>query len=217
MSTLLLSLLLIVLVLIGLVMGPSIVERFQNPPPAPMTVQMSPALANLLATPALVATATAAAPPQVDVLGREKDIQDTASWAQVPYSRNKMVYGDECAHVETKYEKSLVSCMDVCTDTDSCNLISYVEDEGDCIQYNCADPSSPNMISGLQDSSTWYTSKPKPGPKPGPKPSPKPGPKPNPKPNPKPCPEPNPDCPVCPDMSEYIRYDEVPCWNCTLP
>ena len=21
----------------------------------------------------------------------------------------------------------------------------------------------------------------------------------------------------CPDMSEYIRMDEVPCWNCTLP
>jgi hypothetical protein len=29
-----------------------------------------------------------------------------------------------------------------------------------------------------------------------------------------------PDCPVCkqcPDMSKYIRMDEIPCWNCTLP
>jgi hypothetical protein len=207
MSTLLLSLLLIVLVLIGLVMGRPLVERFQNPPSAPMTVQMSPALANLLATPALVATATAAAPPQVDVLGREKDIQDTASWTQVPYSRNKMVYGDTCVHVGTKHEKSLVNCMDACTGSDSCNLISYVEDEGDCVQYNCADPASPNMINGLQDSSTWYTQKPNPGPKPNPKPDPKPGPK----------PKPHPDCPVCPDMSQYIRLDEVPCWNCTLP
>ncbi len=21
----------------------------------------------------------------------------------------------------------------------------------------------------------------------------------------------------CPDMSQYVRMDEVPCWNCTLP
>jgi hypothetical protein len=26
-----------------------------------------------------------------------------------------------------------------------------------------------------------------------------------------------PKCEVCPDMSQYIRLDEVPCWNCTLP
>jgi len=24
-------------------------------------------------------------------------------------------------------------------------------------------------------------------------------------------------CPVCPDMSKYIRMDEIPCWNCSLP
>lgn len=24
-------------------------------------------------------------------------------------------------------------------------------------------------------------------------------------------------CPSCPDMSQYIRMDEIPCWNCTLP
>lgn len=215
MSTLLLSLLLIVLVLIGIVIGRPLVERFQNAEPAPVTVQMSPALANLLATPALVATTTAAAPPQVDTIGREKDIQDAASWTQVPYSRNKMVYGDSCVHVETKHEKSLINCMDVCTGADSCNLISYVEDEGDCVMYNCADPASPNMINGLQDSTTWYTQKPKPTP--GPKPGPKPAPKPAPKPTPGPSPAPNPDCPVCPDMSQYIRLDEVPCWNCTLP
>lgn len=22
---------------------------------------------------------------------------------------------------------------------------------------------------------------------------------------------------ACPDMSKYIRMDEIPCWNCTLP
>lgn len=26
-----------------------------------------------------------------------------------------------------------------------------------------------------------------------------------------------PDHGDCPDMSKYIRYDEVPCWNCSLP
>lgn len=26
-----------------------------------------------------------------------------------------------------------------------------------------------------------------------------------------------PKCPVCPDMSQYIRLDEIPCWNCSLP
>ena len=26
-----------------------------------------------------------------------------------------------------------------------------------------------------------------------------------------------PVCPKCPDMSKYIRMDEIPCWNCTLP
>jgi hypothetical protein len=48
-----------------------------------------------------------------------------------------------------------------------------------------------------------------------------PGPAPNPTPYP-PSPAPNPTpnggwCPACPDMSQYIRMDEIPCWNCTLP
>ena len=28
--------------------------------------------------------------------------------------------------------------------------------------------------------------------------------------------EQKPDCPVCPDMSRYIRIDEIPCWNCDV-
>jgi hypothetical protein len=24
-------------------------------------------------------------------------------------------------------------------------------------------------------------------------------------------------CKDCPDISQYIRMDEIPCWNCTLP
>ena len=26
-----------------------------------------------------------------------------------------------------------------------------------------------------------------------------------------------PKCQECPDMSQYVRLDEVPCWNCSLP
>jgi hypothetical protein len=26
-----------------------------------------------------------------------------------------------------------------------------------------------------------------------------------------------PKCERCPDMSQYIRLDEIPCWNCSLP
>jgi hypothetical protein len=29
-----------------------------------------------------------------------------------------------------------------------------------------------------------------------------------------------PKCPTCPegpDMSKYVKLDEVPCWNCSLP
>lgn len=26
-----------------------------------------------------------------------------------------------------------------------------------------------------------------------------------------------PSCPICPDMSQYIKLDEIPCWNCSLP
>lgn len=69
MSTLLLSLLLLFLVAVGLLMGRKVAEQFQNPPTAP---QISPALANLLATPALVA-ATQKPIPSVDKLERDKE------------------------------------------------------------------------------------------------------------------------------------------------
>lgn len=74
MSTLLLSLLLIVLIGIGLLMGHRVREAFANPdataPPA--APQMSPALANLLATPALISATSQ--PVKVDTLKREQDI-----------------------------------------------------------------------------------------------------------------------------------------------
>ena len=124
MSVLLLSLLLLFLIAVGLLMGRSMVERFEDAPPA--APKISPALANLLATPSLVA-ATSGPVPQVDKLARDHDVAKAAEAVAHP---------------------------------------------------------------------------PPPPPGPGPKPAPTPD-----------CPK----CPVCPDMSEYVRLDEVPCWNCTLP
>jgi hypothetical protein len=73
MSTLLLSLLLLVLVSLGLLMSPGRVERFVGSGVGPMedvaVLKASPALANLLTTPALIANPPAV---QVDTLARDK-------------------------------------------------------------------------------------------------------------------------------------------------
>jgi hypothetical protein len=75
MSTLLLSLLLLVLIGLGLLMRPAI-ERFENPTIA--TINVSPALANLINTPNLAAKPL----PQVNTLAREQEavaIQEAAA------------------------------------------------------------------------------------------------------------------------------------------
>jgi hypothetical protein len=122
MSTLVLSLLLVLLVGIGLLMGRGrLQEMFDNPPPATPPA-MSPALANLvIGTP----TDLTKPPAQPDALGRD---QDTVAAANA------------------------VSSTPKCPACPAC-------------------PSCPT------------------------------------------CPK----CPKCEDMSQYIRLDEVPCWNCTLP
>lgn len=77
MNTLVLSLLLIVLVAIGLVMGRRIKEAFDNPSdPAPqkVVVEMSPALVNLLETPRIVAEMNGKPNPQIDTLQREREM-----------------------------------------------------------------------------------------------------------------------------------------------
>ena len=128
----LLSLLLIILVGLGGLMARKTAEMFENPPPPVMevaVVEVSPALANLLETPNLVAKMNGTAPAQVDPLKREQEVIAAASQAQT--------------------------------------------DDSDDDDY-----------------------KPKKR-----------------KPSKKRCPK----CPKCPDMSQYVRLDEVPCWNCTLP
>ena len=131
MSTLILSLLLLVLIAVGLLMGAKVTERFENPensenPELQATVIVSPALKNMM-----LSSVQAPAIPGQTELSREQDLQN---------ARNAGGY--------------------------------------------------------------------KPTPKPKPDPIPMP---------PAPAPPGCPVCPTCPDMSQYIRLDEVPCWNCTLP
>ena len=130
----LLSLLLIILVGLGGLMARKTAEMFENPPPPVMevaVVEVSPALANLLETPNLVAKMNGIAPPQVDSLKREQEVIAAASQAQ--------------------------------------------EDDSDEDDYKPKKRSKKSK-----------------------------------------CPK-CPKCQKCPDMSQYVRLDEVPCWNCTLP
>lgn len=125
MSLLILSLLLLVLVGMGLLMGrKAIREAFTNPTDTPVTttIQVSPALAGLVAgTP----TALTGPTPNVNPLARDQDAVAAAS---------------------------AVGTTPTCPACPAC-------------------PSCPT------------------------------------------CPK----CPQCEDMTKYIRMDEVPCWNCTLP
>jgi hypothetical protein len=122
MSLLILSLLLLLLVGMGLLMGPKqIREMFDNPPPATATV-VSPALANLLTGTSGNLTGPL---PQTDTLAREQEAVGAANG---------------------------VSTTPLCPACPAC-------------------PSCPE------------------------------------------CPK----CPTCKDMSKYIKMDEIPCWNCTLP
>ena len=131
MSTLILSLLLLVLISVGLLMGAKVTERFENPenPELQATVIVSPALKNMM-----LSSVQAPAIPEQTELSREQDLQN---------ARNT-------GHILGPSGKEL-------------------------------------------------------------------GPRSHPMPKPEPTPSGCPVCPTCPDMSQYIRLDEVPCWNCTLP
>ena len=96
MSTLLLSILLFVLVGLGLLMAPKAIEHFENAQPdlqIEEIIRVSPALANLMATPIQGPV------PQVDTLGRDKEIQDATEEAAT---------ADECVrkcHTDSKCPK----------------------------------------------------------------------------------------------------------------
>ena len=167
MSTLLLSLLLLLLIAVGLIMGKRVAEQFENPQgPAIQAIVVSPTLKNMMTTSHVPVTSGEQTP-----LAREQDLRRT------------------------------------------------LEQVGGL-----------SHLIGPDGEEHWIPNFGPDGPQPEPHPEPKPpAPKPRPHPEPKPQPEPPtpgptpatppgcPSCPICPDMSQYIRLDEVPCWNCTLP
>lgn len=189
MSTLILSLLLLFLVAVGLLMGAKATERFENPenPELQATVIVSPALKNMM-----LSSVQAPAIPEQTELSREQDLQ-AARAAGVPAY---LITPDGTKHL-----------------LGPGGVQKYI------LGPNGEEHWIPNF--GPDGPENWPYG---PEPKPKPKPSPSPGPTPNPKPHPEPTPMPPapmppgcPVCPTCPDMSQYIRLDEVPCWNCTLP
>lgn len=204
MSTLILSLLLALLILAGMWMGRKTVERFVNVD-APTKVQsMSPTLVNMLATPPLVE------PNQVNTLGRDIAVLPSdplppmnKQWAQVQQSDNMHTDGGDCMPLGNVVRASLERCKQTCDNDEMCNLINYnANSDTTCMLRWCEDPAKPALTSGSKGSITW--SKPlykpdRPADHPGPTPTPTPAPT------------------VCPDMSQYIRLDEIPCWNCSLP
>jgi hypothetical protein len=81
MSTALLSLLLLVLVGMGLLMGAKMHEAFANPPPAP-TQKVSPAVYNIQMTADLIEEANNR-PVQYDKLTRDRDAADAVNAASL--------------------------------------------------------------------------------------------------------------------------------------
>jgi len=108
----------------------------------------------------------------------------------------------------------VVNSLDICkancgTDT-QCNEFSYAN--GVCMLQNSANPGQDPLVPHAGSMGVWIRNA-----GPSPAPGPKPQPHPQPKPHPQPGPDPSCNCEQCPDMSQYIRLDEIPCWNCSLP
>jgi hypothetical protein len=193
MSTLILSLLLLFLIAVGLMMGAKVAEHFENPQgPEIRAIVVSPALKNMMATSQVPIQSE-----EQTELSREQDLQAARTAGGPAY----LITPDGTKH-----------------------LLGPGGVQKHILGPNGEEHWIPNF--GPDGPENWpYGPEPKPKPKPRPHPEPKPSPSPGPTPKPKPHPEPTPmppapmppGCPVCPDMSQYIRLDEVPCWNCTLP
>lgn len=198
MSTLILSLLLLFLVAVGLMMGAKVAEHFENPQgPEIQAIVVSPALKNMISTSQVPVTSGEQTP-----LEREQDLQNAQNAGGPAY----LIAPDGTKH-----------------------MLGPGGVQKHILGPNGEEHWIPNF--GPDGPENWPYG-PQPGPEPTPRPHPHPGPKPTPTPKPEPkppAPKPHPEpapmppaptppgCPVCPDMSQYIRLDEVPCWNCTLP
>lgn len=200
MSILILSLLLLLLVGIGVLMGRrvSAMERFQNPTPANKhkgveTFEDAPSSPSLLGQ-TLQMTGTV----QLDTLAREMAVQDAV--VEGGKKHNSVRPGQR---PEPEPEPP------------------FIPKPGPIIIPPMLGPGGQYNPVPESDSDSKHKPKPHPAPKPTP-PTPAPNPTPDPPtPAPNPTPGPGPNscgwCPACPDMSQYIRMDEIPCWNCTLP
>jgi hypothetical protein len=205
MSTLILSLLLLLLIVIGLMMGSKMAEHFENPQsPEIQAIVVSPALKNMITSSQVPVTTGEQTP-----LTREQDLQNALNASGPSY----LVTPDGTKHMlgPGGVQKHILG-----PNGEEHWIPNFGPDGPENWPYGPEpNPFDPNPTPRPHP-------EPKPRPHPGPKPTPHPqpmppapGPKPGPKPEPAPMPPPG--CPVCPDMSQYIRLDEVPCWNCTLP
>jgi len=233
MSTLFLSLLLLVLVAAGLLMARPVREHFASPmsgvKPA---AAASPALVNILVTPTINASA------QPDMIARGLDEQGSGGvWKKVAADMRA-----DCKSLDKGfYEDNLEACKVQCNKNKSCNLINYDDDAGpSCFTQSCSNlnkiPYESNKFPG-SEVWTWVSSgsgslmpsgsgslTPSSGsltPSSGSlmpsgsgslTPSSGSGTVPM-----APAAAKCPKCESCPDMSQYIRMDEIPCWNCSLP
>lgn len=116
MSVILLSLLLVILVGIGGLMARKTAEYFDNPPvpEQKVVVDVSPALANLLETPRLVAEMNGAAPAQVDALAREKEAVAAANKPTVGDKPHKCPKCPKCPDMSQYVRLDEVPCWN-CT------------------------------------------------------------------------------------------------------
>lgn len=117
MSVILLSLLLVILVGIGGLMARKTAEMFDNPPVNPeqkVVVDVSPALANLLETPRLVAEMNGVTPAQVDTLAREKEAVVAANKPTVGDKPHKCPKCPKCPDMSKYVRLDEVPCWN-CT------------------------------------------------------------------------------------------------------
>ncbi len=190
-------------------MAKPIHEHFTSSP-APSVIA-SPALVNMLVTPNMSESV------QPDFIKRGLDEQSL--WKHVATDKRA-----ECRNVGEYYEDDIAGCKAKCAANKNCNLINYDDDAGpSCLTQSCknlndipydsntfpgsevwaymapasssgslAPASSSGSLAPAASGSMGSVSK-------------------------------SPTCPACPkqkecpDMSQYIRLDEIPCWNCSLP
>jgi hypothetical protein len=163
MNTLLLSLLLIALVAIGLLMASTKVrEGFLDVSGSDTSVVASPVMASILATPNISTLSNVPTSPQVDTVGRDKDLQIATDGATKDMSEMLLSPSERKMVLAVRKEHKELEAQEKKKEKDE----NYEDDYPERRRRRDRK-----------------------------------------------CPE----CEQCPDMSQYIKLDEIPCWNCSLP